>query len=95
MTASLLLLHLLELSLPAAVLALLMVGLSGWLWPVRSQSAGGLGWPARLGWTFMLNLLVLVAGLLWWGVDGKMATYGALLVVSALAQFIMGRLWRR
>lgn len=94
MTAFLLLLHLIELALPAAVLALLMVALSAWLWPVRARSAGGLGWPARLGWTFALNLLVLVAGLLWWGADGKMATYGALLVASALAQFIMGRLWR-
>jgi hypothetical protein len=34
---------------------------------------------------------VLVAGLAWWGVDGKMATYAALVVVIATSQWLFGR----
>jgi hypothetical protein len=37
---------------------------------------------------------VLVAGLWWFGHDGKMATYAALVVLPALAQGVLLRGWR-
>jgi len=41
----------------------------------------------------VLGSLVLIAGLVVWGVDGKMATYGVLVVVCASAQWVMCRGW--
>ena len=38
--------------------------------------------------------LVLVAGLVYWGADGKMATYAALAVSIATCQWVSGRAWR-
>lgn len=93
MTAYLLALHLLHLMLPAALLALLVASLAAWL-PGWGSRRPGLGWLGRWLWTFAANLAVSVAGLALWGADGKMATYGALVVVSALAQFFLWRAWR-
>jgi hypothetical protein len=93
MTAYLFSLHLLHLVLPAALLALLVVPLAGWMPGWRSRRPG-LGWLGRWCWTFAANLAVSLAGLALWGADGKMATYGALVVVSALAQLILWRGWR-
>ena len=79
---------------PAAALAWLMAVLAP-RWPLlRGARPWVLGWPARFLWGFGLNTLVLLAGLLL-GATGKMYTYGALLTVSALAQFVMLGLWRR
>ena len=93
MTAYLLTLHVLELVLPAALLALLVVSLAAWLpgWGTRRP---GLTWRGRWFWTFAANLAVSLAGLAMWGADGKMATYGALVLVSALVQFFQWRAWR-
>jgi hypothetical protein len=38
---------------------------------------------------------VLLGGLWWLGVDGKMATYGALVIAMATAQWLLSRGWRR
>ena len=94
MTAYLLALHLLHLALPAAVLALLMVGLASAMPGWRGRQPLVAGWVSRWGWTLLLNLGVASAGLVGWGADGKMATYGALVLTSALAQFLMWRGWR-
>ena len=40
-----------------------------------------LGWLRQLMVGAVLGSLVLIAGLVVWGVDGKMATYGVLVVV--------------
>ncbi len=95
MTAYLLFVHLFQLALPAAVLAALMVSLAGWFPGWRGRSPGLAGWTRRWLWTFVANLAVTLAGLAWFRQDGKMATYGALVLVSALAQFLMWRGWRR
>ena len=94
MTAHLLALHLLHLVLPAAALALLMVALASAMpgWRGRDPLVGG--WLARWFWTWGLNLGVSVAGLVGWGADGMMVTYGALVLASALAQWLMWRGWR-
>jgi hypothetical protein len=93
MTFYLLALHLFHLILPAAVLAVLMVALANWLPGWRGRAAWT-GWLAPWLWTFAANVAVSAAGLTWWGVDGKMATYGAMAVVSALVQFVGRRGWR-
>ena len=50
-------------------------------------------------WHGMLNAaigcLAILAGLFYFGHDGKMATYGALVLASASSQFISARAWRR
>lgn len=94
MTAYLLTLHLLHLALPAAVLALCMVALAGWMPGWRGRRPWVTSWRARWGLTFALNLTVSLAGLVWLGADGKMSTYGALVLASVLAQFVLWRGWR-
>ncbi len=93
MTVYLLSLHLLHLILPAAVLALLIVTLASALPGWRGRAAWT-GWLAPWFWTFAANLAVSVAGLIGWGVDGKMATYAAMVGASALVQFVGRRAWR-
>ena len=41
----------------------------------------------------VLGSVVLVSGLVFFGIDGKMATYGALVAVCASAQWTMCRGW--
>jgi len=95
MTAYLLTDHLLNLVAPAAVVALLLLLLasffgrfSGKKRPV-AQSVG-----VRLAIIFIANMLVLVAGLVLFGNDGKMATYAALVLVAATCQWILGKNWK-
>lgn len=60
---------------------------------VRGKTAG-----PSLVWQFAINsiagIAVLAAGLWYFGRDGKMATYAALVVACALAQWVSARLWR-
>jgi len=43
----------------------------------------------------LLGIAVLVGGVLLSGVDGKMATWGVLLLVCATTQWLMCQAWRR
>lgn len=94
MTAYLLALHLFALALPAAAVAALMVTGAGKMpgWRGRRPLLGT--WWSRWWLTFGLNLAVVATGLLMSGVDGKISTYMALLLVSALTQFVLWRGWR-
>lgn len=94
MTVYLLMIYLLNALAPAAVLALLMALLAP-RWPfLRGARPWVAGWQARFLWGFALNGLMVFAGSLL-GATGKMWTYAALVIVSALAQFVMLGLWRR
>jgi small basic protein len=42
-----------------------------------------------------LGMAVLAGGLVLWGVDGKMATYSALVIVCGTAQWLMCKGWQR
>jgi hypothetical protein len=84
--------HVLGLLAPAFWVAVLSA--SGWaLVTVRT---GGLGWR-RWRWMTAVGTLagvaVVVGGLGWFGRDGKMATYAALCVAVALAQWAVVQ-WR-
>lgn len=88
MTAYLLTNHLLNFVAPAAAVALLMVlltrPLSRWFGAGKSMRTA----RAQFLIVFAVNLLVLVAGLLVFGHDGKMTTYALLVIVAAVAQWI-------
>jgi hypothetical protein len=43
----------------------------------------------------VLGTAVLVGGLILWGVDGKMATYSALVIACGTVQWLMCKGWRR
>ena len=63
--------------------------LKGWLMPARWGVLKQTFWGGALG-TF-----TLLGGLWLWGVDGKMATYAALVLVCATSQWLMCQGWRR
>ena len=80
-------LHLANFLAPAVVVALLTVSASKLLW---REGLRGVGWwqlalPAWLGCT-----IALVGGLLWFGRDGRIATYAAMVVTCALCVWLVG-----
>lgn len=86
-----LLIHLLSFAAPAFAVALL-VSLSGRL-------VLPAGTPPRRWWVpflanFLVGLAILGAGLWYFGRDGKMMTYAALVVGVATCQWVVGRAWR-
>ena len=90
MTAYLLTDHLLNFIAPAAVVALLLVLLvrlfSRFLVSKRpfNQSIS-----AHFATIFIVNVLVLAAGLVFFGNDGKMVTYAAMVLVAAVCQWVL------
>ena len=95
MTAYLLANHLLNFVAPAFFVALLVVTVSSRLPGGRNR-----GGPARLGWRQQLalvsgvNVLVLAGGLVFFSQDGKLLTYAAMALASALAQWLLQRGWK-
>ena len=86
-----LLLHLLNFMAPAAFVSAVTVALSR-LAHKKQVALMGL-WP-QLAVNFSICVSVLLAGLWFFGRDGKMATYAALVVLSAGCQWVMVRGWR-
>lgn len=95
MTAYLLTDHILNLVAPAAFMALLLV-LLGWILSGFSKQKGALrhGFWSEAAIIFILNMGVLLAGLLVFGNDGKMATYAALVVSAAVCQWLLRHGWK-
>jgi hypothetical protein len=93
MTPYLLTVHLINLCAPAVLLALAMAVLAPRLPGWRGARPGVLAWQARFLWGLLVNLLVLGLSLLL-GSPGKIQTYAAMLLASALAHFFMLRGWR-
>lgn len=95
MTFYLLANHLLNLVLPAAAVALLLV--------LATQLMGGLfkpkrplaqNWYVQVAIVFVANVVVLVAGLVFFGHDGKMLTYAAMVAGAAVCQWVLLGAWR-
>lgn len=78
--------HLLGWLLPAIVLAPAMVLASRLLW---GRPAGVRSWRRQVGLNLGVCVLVLLGGLLWFGADGRMGTYGALVLASAACQAVL------
>lgn len=91
MTALDLLIHLLNFSAPAVFVALILALLLRLALRNRS-SARGL-W-SQVAVNAAVGLVVMVAGLVFFGRDGRMATYAALVVVCGSVQWWMLRGWK-
>lgn len=86
-----LLFHLAGFLAPAAFLALALP-LATWLVLRSSRARMPLWGQAAL--VFAGSAAVLAAGLWWFGRDGKMATYGAMVLAAGALQWIAVRGWR-
>ena len=51
-------------------------------------------WWVQAAINFTAGVAVLAAGLLYFGVDGKMATYAGLVAAVATAQWLSSRAWK-
>jgi hypothetical protein len=95
MTFYLLANHLLNLVLPALAVALLLVlatQLMGGLFKSKRPLAQTWYWQAAI--VFVANVVVLVAGLVFFGHDGKMLTYAAMVAGAAVCQWVLLGAWR-
>jgi hypothetical protein len=86
-----LLLHCTSFVAPAAFLALLL--------PLATRAtlrgtAGRSAWWLQAALVFAGGTATLAGGLWWFGADGRMATYGALVLVAAAVQGSAVRAWR-
>jgi hypothetical protein len=79
--------HLLNFFAPAAGVALITTVLAKLLWRRELAQAP---WRRLLGWSSAAAALTLVGGLMVFGRDGRMATYGALVATTALALWLAG-----
>ncbi len=86
-----LLLHVLNFVAPALFVAVVLALASGWV----VRRAQGAVWWVRFGVNFGVGVAVLLAGLWFFRVDGKMATYAALVVCCASSQWLLSRGWRK
>jgi len=84
--------HVLSFALPALALAIALPSLA-------RMTAWGRGGPASFKTQVLVNfvaaLAVLLAGLWFWGQDGRMATYLAMATVSGSVQWLILRGWQR
>lgn len=79
-------LHIAGFVMPALGVALVL-----WL-GLRVRRAGRQSAAAQLGWLFAAGCAVLLAGLAYFGRDGKMATYAALVLAQgSVAWWLRGR----
>ena len=84
-------LHLLSFIAPALVVAVLVALAAPLVLPAPARSRPL--WQAAV-LNAAAGVLVLLAGLWYFGHDGKMATYTALVLAVATIQWLAGRAWR-
>lgn len=77
--------HLLNFFAPALGVALLTTALAKLVW---RRDLAQVRWQRLLAWSTGAGALALVGGLVAFGRDGRMATYGALVVATALALWL-------
>jgi hypothetical protein len=83
--------HLVNFLAPALVLAPLMVFAGHVFWGKRALVGG---WLVPFAIQLVVGCLVLLAGLVLLGRDGKMLTYSALVLVGASCEWLVLRGWR-
>lgn len=79
--------HVLNFLFPAFGVAVMASAAAKLLW--RSELAG-VGWRKLMLWSTGAGAAALVAGLVVFGRDGKMASYAALVLASAMALWWVG-----
>lgn len=96
MTALNLINQLLNFVAPAAFVALAVVLLARLFSRFfKSKRTVALTLPAQAAIVFIASVLLLLAGLVVFGRDGKMASYALLAVGAATCQWVLLRGWRR
>jgi hypothetical protein len=90
MTVWQLILHLFNFVLPALAMAVLMPWVGRWV-----MGTGGASLRRRMTAHALAGVLVLVAGLVLQGHDGKMSIYMVLVLVAATVEWAMHRGWAR
>lgn len=83
--------HVAAFAAPAFAVAALMAAAARILLPRHPDSGS---WWANTAINSIVGVGVSAAGLWYFGVDGKMATYAALVVAVASAQWASSRAWR-
>ena len=83
--------HLLNFAAPAAFVAALMVLISRLIWKKRQFSDVFI---KQFAIVFVVNLIVLIAGLWFFDRDGKMLTYLAMVVASGTVQWVLIKGWQ-
>jgi hypothetical protein len=83
--------HLVNFLAPAFAVAMALA-LGGRLF--IKNGAAALGFIAQAAINFIAGAVALCLGLWFFGRDGKMASYAALLVVATTSQWVGGRGWR-
>lgn len=83
--------HLLSFAAPSLAVALLVTLAARVILP-RAQAPRSWWLPFLL--SFAVGLVVLAAGLWWYGRDGKMTTYAAMILAVATTQWVVARAWR-
>jgi len=83
--------HLLSFLAPALVVAVLVAFAARIVLPPAARPRS---WALAVGVNALAGTLVLAGGLWFFGRDGKMATYAALVVAVATVQWLGGRAWR-
>ncbi len=79
--------HLLNLVAPAAGLGVIAASLAKLLW---RRELAAVRWQRLAGWGGAAALLALLGGLVISGRDGRMLTYGAMVLATALALWWVG-----
>ncbi len=82
--------HLLGFAAPAFAVAVLVAGAARVVMP---RQAATRTWWSQAAINFIVGGAVLLGGLWHFGVDGKMATYAALVVAVATSQWVFSRAW--
>ena len=85
------LIHLLSFAAPALAVAVLVALAARVILPRQPQALPG---GCSVAINSIAGVAVLVAGLWYFGVDGKMATYAALVVAIAGSQWLSSRAWK-
>lgn len=83
--------HCLDFTAPAAFVAMVMAVSARWVLPGARMLPS---FPRLAGACFLTGLAVLVAGLVVFGRDGKMLTYGAMVLACGTLPWLLGRGWR-
>ena len=83
--------HLLNFAAPAAFVAVLLLLSGRLLWSKRPSARM---WWSHLAINFVVCLTASAIGLWFFGRDGMMATYGALVLGGATSQWAMQRGWQ-
>ncbi len=83
--------HLLNFAAPAFVVALLLAVMARFL--IKKRPGTPALW-AQAAINFIAGVTVLAAGLAYYGRDGMMMTYGALVLVCGTGQWWLSRVWR-